>query len=48
MFNVTVIFTQHDEMGNCNPSELLKIVQSVQPEVIFEELQHSVYDQIYI
>jgi len=48
MFNVTVIFTRHDQIGNCNSSELLKIVKALQPEVIFEELSHSIYDQIYI
>jgi hypothetical protein len=48
MFNVTVIFTRHTEEGNCNSRELLKIVNSIQPEVIFEELLPSVFDQIYL
>jgi hypothetical protein len=45
---ITVIFTRHSEEGNCNSSELLKIVRSIQPEVIFEELLPSVFDQIYL
>jgi hypothetical protein len=48
MLNVTVIFTRHDDMGNCNSVELLKIINSIQPEVIFEELLPSVFDQIYL
>jgi len=47
MFNVTVIFTHHYEIGNCNSKELLSIVRAIQPELIFEELLPSVYDQIY-
>lgn len=48
MFNVTVIFTRHKEEGNCNSRELLKIIKAIQPEIIFEEIEPSVYDQIYI
>ena len=48
MFNVTVIFTRHDELGNCNSRELLKIIESKQPDVIFEEIGYVVYDQVYV
>ena len=47
MFNVTVIFTRHDSDGMCNSDELLKILWSLQPDLIFEEIGHIVYDQIY-
>jgi hypothetical protein len=47
MYNVTVIFTRHDAYGVCNSLELERIVQSIAPEVIFEELSNTVYDQIY-
>lgn len=47
MYDVTVIFTRHKDEGNCNSIELLKIVRSIQPEVVFEELSYLIYDQIY-
>ena len=37
MCKVTLISTEHMEAGNCNSDELLKIVKSIKPEVIFEE-----------
>lgn len=37
MSNVTIIFTEHMESGNCNSDELFKIIESINPEVIFEE-----------
>lgn len=37
MPNVTLISTEHMEFGNCNSDELFKIVESIKPEVIFEE-----------
>lgn len=48
MYNVAVLFTRHDAIGMCNSDELWKMLQSLQPEVIFEEIGHSVYDQIYV
>ncbi|QLE01499.1 hypothetical protein HX109_07945 [Galbibacter sp. BG1] len=37
MKNVIIISTEHKESGKCNSDELLKIVESIKPEVIFEE-----------
>lgn len=37
MTSVTLISTEHMEFGNCNSDELFKIVESIKPEVIFEE-----------
>src|SRR4051812_31711696 len=37
MYNVTLISTEHKENGKCNPDELHKIIESINPEVIFEE-----------
>lgn len=48
MYNVFVIFTQHQADGNINSFELLKILEPIQPDVIFEEILPVVYDQIYI
>lgn len=47
MYNISLIFTRHQESGNCNSSELLKIVEKISPEIIFEELQYSVFNEIY-
>ena len=44
---LTLIFTKHKESGNCNESALLKIIELVNPEVIFEELSNDVFHMIY-
>lgn len=49
MPNVTLISTEHRESGNCSSNELFKIVESIKPEVIFEEepnddTYHSCYN----
>lgn len=45
--NVTLIFTQHRESGFCNSDALLRIIESVEPEVIFEELCQDNYRRAY-
>jgi hypothetical protein len=47
MARVTLICTQHIENGNCNSSELLKIVKSIRPDVIFEELSLFNFERAY-
>ncbi|MEC3905979.1 hypothetical protein VOI54_03005 [Tamlana sp. 2201CG12-4] len=47
MYNISGIFTRHQEIGICNSFELLKIVEKISPEIIFEELQYSVFNEIY-
>jgi hypothetical protein len=37
MQKVIIISTEHVESGKCNSYELLKILESIKPEVIFEE-----------
>ena len=37
MYNITLISTEHRESGKCNSDELRKIIESIDPEVIFEE-----------
>ena len=37
MFNIVLISTEHREFGNCNSDELCKILESINPDVIFEE-----------
>jgi hypothetical protein len=37
----------HRENGNCNLKELYKIIQEINPEVIFEEISPSRFDEYY-
>lgn len=37
MQNIILISTEHVESGKCNSDELLKILESIKPDVIFEE-----------
>ena len=38
MYNITLIGTIHSEHGKCNPDTLYKILEDINPEVIFDEL----------
>lgn len=48
MHNITLVNTYHCEKGNCNLIELFKIIENINPEVIFEELYVSNYNEYYI
>lgn len=45
--NVTLIFTRHKEEGNCSSQNLLRIIEHVQPDVIFEELSAQLYQMAH-
>jgi hypothetical protein len=47
MRNVTVLFSYHIEIGNCNSIELYKIICSINPEIIFEELDIDGFNDHY-
>lgn len=47
MHNITLIFTKHEEDGNCNSMELYEIIESINPEIIFEELSDSNFRKCY-
>ena len=47
MYNITLICTKHEECGKCNSMELHKIIEEISPEIIFEELSHSHFDESY-
>jgi len=47
MQTITLICTAHKETGNCNSLKLYKIIEKIQPDIIFEELPLIVYDQCY-
>lgn len=46
MYNVSLVSTIHSENGKCNHNELYIILESIKPEVIFDELS-SHYFEIY-
>lgn len=48
MCNITLISSLHKELGKCNPTELFRIIERIQPEVIFEELSIDTFTSIYI
>jgi hypothetical protein len=45
--NITLISSFHKIQGNCNPRELYKIIEHIQPDVIFEELSNNGFEIIY-
>jgi len=47
MHNIILISTSHTESGKCNSDELYKIIESINPEVIFEELPPHWSDMFY-
>lgn len=47
MYNITLISTAHSEYGKCNSDELYKIIESIKPELIFEELPNNLLDCAY-
>ncbi|RZL32328.1 MAG: hypothetical protein EOP00_34060 [Pedobacter sp.] len=47
MYNVTLVFTHHSEIGICNSEELYKIIVSIAPDVIFEELPDDLFIRFY-
>jgi hypothetical protein len=48
MHNITLVGTLHVEKGNCNLNELYKIIEAINPEVIFEELYLNDFNDYYI
>jgi hypothetical protein len=38
MYNITLISTMHRDIGKCNSNELYKIIENINPEVIFDEI----------
>lgn len=47
MRNITIISSIHKEIGNCNPIELCKIIESINPEIIFEEISKNAFNRCY-
>ncbi len=47
MHNIVLVCTAHTETGKCNSDELHKIIESLGPDVIFEELSSDLFDKFY-
>jgi hypothetical protein len=47
MYNITLFCTQHGENGNCNVHELYGIIETLNPEIIFEEIPPCNFDEYY-
>jgi hypothetical protein len=47
MYNVTLVFTHHSELGKCNSYELYRIIEFIAPDVIFAELPEDLFIRFY-
>lgn len=47
MYNITLVSTHHSELGECNSNELYKIIESIKPDIIFEELTKDLFIKFY-
>jgi hypothetical protein len=47
MYDITIVFTHHSELGKCNSDELYTIIESINPDVIFEELPEDLFIRLY-
>ena len=47
MHSITLICTAHKDWGQCNSTELYKIIEEIKPQIIFEELSPSTYQDCY-
>jgi hypothetical protein len=44
---ITLIATGHRENGNCSSNELLRIIEAIAPDLIFEEIPGNKHYQVY-
>jgi len=44
---ITLVCTMHNENGLCSEHELLKILETIGPDVFFEEIRQSDFDSYY-
>lgn len=47
MYSISLISTIHSENGKCNHNELYKILESINPEMIFDELPSHYFDMYF-
>lgn len=48
MQDIFLICTTHENLGICNSQELYKFFERIKPDMIFEEIPLSYYDQYYV
>lgn len=46
MYNITLVSTRHSELGECNSNALYKIIENINPDVIFDELSSNGYEAV--
>lgn len=47
MYNITLVCTHHSEYGKSNSDELYRIIDSIKPDIIFEELNQDLFHKFY-
>ena len=47
MYNITLIGTAHSKNGLCNSDELYKVIEEIEPSIIFDELPRRHSDMYY-
>jgi hypothetical protein len=47
MYHITLICTRHEECGKCNSDELYRIIETINPGIIFEEIPPTFFDKYY-
>ena len=47
MYDITLVCTQHKESRICNSLELHNIIKQISPEIIYEELSYSHFNESY-
>lgn len=48
MYNITLICTRHDSLGKCNSNKLYQIIEHINPNVIFEEIPPTLFEEYYL
>lgn len=48
MNKITIVGTVHNERGRCNKAELVKILDVISPNVVFEEISEKAYREMYV
>lgn len=48
MIEIILIATVHRPKGNCNSIELYKVIEKINPDVIFEEQSPQNHNSIYL
>lgn len=47
MYNIILFCTVHTKIGKCNSRRLYKIIEDFRPQIIFEELSHTAFNECY-